>query len=165
MGGIGELDLNLLGGLSGAWKKTLSGTGKFAVRNGHLPGVNLAARRNRWAKMGASAEILRSRSSRATSTSPTSGCRANRFILIHRSHCGFCGQRGARRIVDYQGQVSVNPGAIAGSGAIGSIVGGPLVSRVSKINRAVALAARSRVRKFGPAKASRVSQGPRLLQA
>src|ERR1700730_10616326 len=42
MGGTGELDLQLLGALSDAWKKTLSGTGKFAVRNGHLPGVNLA---------------------------------------------------------------------------------------------------------------------------
>src|SRR4029077_20533649 len=43
MGGTGELDLPQLGGsLSDAWKKTLSGTGKFAVRNGHLPGVNLA---------------------------------------------------------------------------------------------------------------------------
>src|SRR6202790_3452487 len=43
MGGTGELDLPQLGGsLSGNWKKTLTGTGKFAVRNGHLPGVNLA---------------------------------------------------------------------------------------------------------------------------
>ncbi|HEX3377145.1 MAG TPA: AsmA family protein, partial [Candidatus Acidoferrales bacterium] len=42
MGGTGELDLQLLGNLSDAWKKTLSGTGKFAVRNGRLPGVNLA---------------------------------------------------------------------------------------------------------------------------
>ena len=42
MGGMGELDLQLLGSLSDAWKKTISGTGKFAVRNGHLPGVNLA---------------------------------------------------------------------------------------------------------------------------
>src|ERR1700674_3919510 len=42
IGGTGELDLQLLGSLSDAWKKTLSGTGKFAVRNGHLPGVNLA---------------------------------------------------------------------------------------------------------------------------
>ena len=43
MGGTGELDLQLLGSLSDAWKKTLSGTGKFAVRNGHLPGVNLSS--------------------------------------------------------------------------------------------------------------------------
>ena len=51
MGGTGELDLQLLGNLSDAWKKTLSGTGKFAVRNGHLPGVNLAGAVQSVAKM------------------------------------------------------------------------------------------------------------------
>ncbi len=51
MGGTGELDLQLLGNLSDAWKKTLSGTGKFAVRNGHLPGVNLAGAAESVAKM------------------------------------------------------------------------------------------------------------------
>src|SRR5579864_1955813 len=40
MSGTGELDLQLLGNLSNDWKKTLTGTGKFAVRNAHLPAVN-----------------------------------------------------------------------------------------------------------------------------
>src|ERR1700693_2791941 len=52
MGGTGELDLQLLGSLSDAWKKTLPGPGKFAVRNGHLPGVNLAGAAQSVAKMG-----------------------------------------------------------------------------------------------------------------
>ena len=46
MGGTGELDLPQLGGsLSDAWKKTLTGSGKFAVRNGHFAGRQPGGRR------------------------------------------------------------------------------------------------------------------------
>ena len=49
------------------------------------------------------------------------------------------GSVGLDGSLDYQGQVSVNPGAIAGSGAVGTIVGSLIGSRVSKITVPIAL--------------------------
>jgi len=40
--GLGDFDLQVFGSLDPAWRKFLAGTGKFSVRNGHLPTVNLA---------------------------------------------------------------------------------------------------------------------------
>jgi uncharacterized protein involved in outer membrane biogenesis len=140
MGGMGELDLNLLGGLSDAWKKTLSGTGKFAVRNGHLPGVNLAGAAQSVAKMAG-----------VGGDTPFTVLEGDINIAEQRvtskqihldSSVGTVDLRGSVGLdgsLDYQGQVAVNPGAIAGSGAVGSIVGGLLSSRVSKITVPVAL--------------------------
>ena len=39
--GTGELDLQLIGSLDDTWKKSLSGHGEFAVRNGRIRGLNL----------------------------------------------------------------------------------------------------------------------------
>src|SRR5579872_3246810 len=140
MGGTGELDLQLLGALSESWKKTLSGTGKFAIRNGHLPGVNLPAVAQSVAKLGGvggdtpftvlegDIEIKDQRvtSQRIHLDSPTGTVDLRGSVSLD----------GA---LDYQGVVVVNPAAIAGSGAVGSIVGGLIGSRVSKISVPIAL--------------------------
>jgi len=161
MGGIGELDLNLLGGLSGAWKKTLSGTGKFAVRNGHLPGVNLAGAAQSVAKMGG-----------VGGDTPFTVIEGDINIADQRvsskqihldSSVGTVDLRGSVGLdgsLDYQGQVSVNPGAIAGSGAIGSIVGGLLGSRVSKITVPIALGGTIESPKVRPGKGVPSFAGP-----
>ena len=140
MGGKGELDLQLLGGLSEAWKKALTGTGKFAVRNGHLPGVNLAGAAQSVGKLAGvggdtpftvlegDINIANQRvSSKQIHLDSPSG------IVDLRGSVGLDGS------LDYQGQVVVNPGAVAGSGVVGSIVGGLISSRVSKITVPIAL--------------------------
>ncbi len=140
MGGTGELDLQLLGSMSDAWKKTLSGAGKFAVRDGHLPGVNLARAAQSAAKLAGvggdtpftvlegDINIASQRvSSKQIHLDSPSG------VVDLRGSVGLDGS------LDYQGQVTVNPGAVAGSGALGAIVGGLISSRVSKITVPLAL--------------------------
>src|SRR3984893_10446719 len=140
MGGKGELDLQLGGSLSDAWKKALTGTGKFAVRNGHLPGVNLAGAAQSVGKLAGvggdtpftvlegDINIANQRvSSKQIHLDSPSG------IVDLRGSVGLDGS------LDYQGQVVVNPGAVAGTGALGSIVGGLISSRVSKITVPIAL--------------------------
>jgi hypothetical protein len=140
MGGTGELDLQLLGGLSDAWKKALSGTGKFAVRNGHLPGVNLAGAAQSVGKLAG-----------VGGDTPFTVLEgdiniANQRVSSKQIHLdspsGTVDLRGSVGLdgsLDYQGQVVVNPGAVAGSGALGNIVGGLISSRVSKITVPIAL--------------------------
>jgi len=140
MGGTGELDLQLLGALSDAWKKTLSGSGKFAVRNGHLPGVNLPAVAQSIGKMGG-----------VGGDTPFTILNGDIDIKDQRvsskqihldSSSGTVDLRGSVTLdgaLDYQGVVAVNPGAIAGSGAVGNIVGGLIGSRVSRISVPIAL--------------------------
>ena len=140
MGGTGELDLQLLGALSSTWKKTLSGSGKFAVRNGHLPGVNLPAVAQSVGKLGG-----------VGGDTPFTVLAGDINIADQRvsskqihldSSSGTVDLRGSVSLdgtLDYQGQAAVNPGAIAGSGAVGSIVGSLIGSRVSKITVPIAL--------------------------
>jgi AsmA protein len=141
MGGTGELDLQLLGALSDAWKKTLSGTGKFAVRNGHLPGVNLA---------GAAESVLKMAG--AGGDTPFTVLEGDLTIADQRvaskqihldSSAGIVDLRGSLGLdstLDYQGSVTVNPAAAMGKGAVGSVVGGLIGSRVGKITVPLALA-------------------------
>lgn len=141
MSGTGELDLQLLGSLSEAWKKTLSGTGKFAVRNGHLPGVNLAGAAESLAKMAGvgggtpftvidgDINIANQRvSSKQIHLDSPSG------IVDLRGSVGLDGT------LDYQGVATVNPAGAMGTSAVGSIVGGLIGSRVGKITVPFALA-------------------------
>ena len=140
MGGTGELDLQLLGALSSTWKKTLSGSGKFAVRNGHLPGVNLPAVAQSVGKLGG-----------VGGDTPFTVLAGDINIADQRvsskqihldSSSGTVDLRGSVTLdgaLDYQGQAAVSPGAIAGSGAVGTIVGSLIGSRVSKITVPIAL--------------------------
>jgi uncharacterized protein involved in outer membrane biogenesis len=140
IGGTGELDLQLLGSLSDAWKKTLSGTGKFAVRNGHLPGVNLA---------GAAESVMKMAG--VGSDTPFTVLDGDLTIADQRvaskqihldSSAGIVDLRGSLGLdstLDYQGSVTVNPASALGTGAVGSIVGGLIGSRVGKITVPFAL--------------------------
>jgi uncharacterized protein involved in outer membrane biogenesis len=141
MGGTGELDLQLLGALSDAWKKTLSGTGKFAVRNGHLPGVNLA---------GAAESVMKMAG--VGGDTPFTVLEGDLTIADQRvaskqihldSSAGIVDLRGSLGLdstLDYQGSVTVSPTAALGSGKVGSVVGGLIGNRVGKITVPFALA-------------------------
>jgi len=153
MGGTGELDLQLLGNLSDQWKKTLSGTGKFAVRNGHLPGVNLAGAAQSVGKLAG-----------VGGDTPFTVLEGDINIASQRvsskqihldSSSGIADLRGSVGLdssLDYQGQVVVNPSAVAGSGALGAIVGGLISSRVSKITVPIALSGTINSPKVQPGK-------------
>jgi hypothetical protein len=153
MGGTGELDLQLLGSLSDAWKKTLSGTGKFAVRNGHLPGVNLA---------GAAESVMKMAG--VGGDTPFTVLEGDITIADQRvtskqihldSSVGIVDLRGSLGLdstLDYLGSVTVNPAAAMGKGAVGSIVGGLVGSRVGKITVPFALAGTIESPKVTPGK-------------
>src|SRR5579864_4208309 len=141
MGGTGELDLPQLGGsLSDAWKKTLTGTGKFAVRNGHLPGVNLA---------GAAESVMKMAG--VGGDTPFTVLEGDLTIADQRvaskqihldSSAGIVdlgGSLGLDSTLDYQGSVTVNPAAAAGGGKVGGVVSGLIGSRVGKITVPLAL--------------------------
>ena len=139
MGGTGELDLQLLGNLSNAWKKTLSGMGKFAVRNGHLPGVNLNSVAGSLAKaagvggdtpftvLEGDINIANQRvSSKQIHLDSSSGV------------VNLQGSVGMDSTLDYQGTAALDP--TAALGAAGSIVGGLLGIHAGKITVPFALA-------------------------
>jgi AsmA protein len=143
MSGTGELDLQLLGSLSDAWRKTLSGTGKFAVRNGHLPGVNL----------GGAAESL-AKFSGVGGDTPFTVLEgdiniANQRVASKQIHLDSSsgtvdlrGDVGFDGALNYQGQVVLTPGASAGKGAggvVSGLVGGLIGSRMGKITVPFAL--------------------------
>jgi uncharacterized protein involved in outer membrane biogenesis len=153
MGGTGELDLQLLGNLSDAWKKTLSGSGKFAVRNGHLPGVNLAGAAVSLAKMAG-----------VGGDTPFSVLEGDITIADQRvsskqihldSSAGIVdlkGSLGLDSTLDYQGSATVDPAGALGKGAVGSVVGGLIGSRVGKITVPFALAGTIESPKVTPGK-------------
>jgi uncharacterized protein involved in outer membrane biogenesis len=141
MGGTAELDLpNLAGVLSDAWKKTLSGSGKFAVRTGHLPGVNLAGAAESALKMAG-----------VNSDTPFSVLEGDLTIadqrvsskLIHLDSSDgvvdLKGSLGLDGTLDYQGTATVNPAGALGTNKVGGVVSGLIGSRVGKITVPFAL--------------------------
>jgi uncharacterized protein involved in outer membrane biogenesis len=141
MSGTGELDLPQLGGsLSAAWKKTLTGTGKFSVRDGHLPGVNLA---------GAAESVMKMAG--VGGDTPFSVLEGDINIVDQRvtskqihldSSAGIVDLRGSLGLdgtLDYQGTVQMNPAGALGTSKVGSVVGGLIGSRVGKITVPFAL--------------------------
>lgn len=153
MGGTGELDLELLGNLSEAWRKTLSGSGKFAVRDGHLPGVNLAGAAVSLAKMAG-----------VGGDTPFSVLEGDLTIADQRvsskqihldSSAGIVDLRGSLGLdstLDYQGTATVDPSGALGKSAVGSVVGGLIGSRVGKITVPFALAGTIESPKVSPGK-------------
>jgi hypothetical protein len=153
MAGTGELDLQLLGNLSDQWKKTISGTGKFAVRNGHLPGVNLAGAAESLAKM---AGVGNDTPFTVLEGDVTIANQRVTSKLIHLdSQVGVVDLRGSVGLdssLDYQGTAVVNPAAAMGSKGIGGVVGGLIGSRVGKITVPFALAGTIESPKVEPGK-------------
>jgi hypothetical protein len=151
MDGTGELDLQLLGSLSDAWKKTLSGTGKFAVRNGHLPGVNLAGAAESLAKMagiGGNTPFTVLEGDVAIADQRVS----SKQIHLD-SSVGIVDLRGSLGLdstLDYQGSATVNPAAVLGKA--GGVVGGLLGNRVGKITVPFALGGTIQSPKVQPGK-------------
>jgi len=140
MGGAGELDLQLGGNLDAAWKKTLTGTGKFAVRNGHLPGVNLAGAAESAMKMAGVGGDTPFTVLEGDLTIKDQRVSSKQLHLD--SSAGIVDLRGSLGLdstLDYQGTVVVNPASAMGSSAVGSIVGGLVGSRVGKITVPFAL--------------------------
>ncbi len=155
MSGTGELDANLLGSLAGEWKKTLSGSGKFAVRNGHLPGVNLSNLAGSLAKMAGVASdtpftVLEGDFNIANQ-------RVTSKLLHLDSSLGVVdlnGSVGMDSTLDYQGKAQVNPASALGTGTAGTLVGGLLGSRVGKITVPFALDGTIESPKVHPGKGS-----------
>jgi len=154
MSGTGELDLPQLGGsLSDAWKKTLTGTGKFSVRNGTLPGVNLA---------GAAESVMKMAG--VGGNTPFTVLEGDLTIADQRvtskqihldSSAGIVdlkGSLGLDSTLDYQGTVTVNPAAALGTSKMGSVVGGLIGSRVGKVTVPFALAGTIESPKVTPGK-------------
>jgi uncharacterized protein involved in outer membrane biogenesis len=158
--GIGELDLQLLGNLSDTWRKSLTGTGKFAVRNGHLPGVNLNSVAGSLAKLAGvggdtpftvlegDLNIASQRvSSKLIHLDSPSG-----IVDLH-------GSVGLDSTLDYQGTVTLNPAAMVRSSGLGGVLGGLLASRVGKITVPFTLAGTIEKPKVQPGKGV-TSSGP-----
>jgi uncharacterized protein involved in outer membrane biogenesis len=154
MGGTGELDLPQLGGsLSDAWKKTLSGTGKFAVRNGHLPGVNLAGAAESAMKMAGVGGDTPFTVLEGDITIADQRASSKQIHLD--SSAGIVDLRGSLGLdstLDYQGTVTVDPVSALGSGKVGSVVGGLIGSRVGKITVPFVLAGTIESPKVQPGK-------------
>ncbi len=153
MGGTGELDLALLGNLSDAWKKTLSGSGKFAVRNGHLPGVNLAGAAESLAKMaGVGGDtpftVLEGDITIADQRVSSKQIHLDSAVGV----VDLRGSLGLDSTLDYQGSAVVNPAAALGTGKVGGVVGGLIGSRVGKITVPFALAGTIESPKVTPGK-------------
>ena len=134
MGGTGELDLQLLGNLSDAWKKTLSGSGKFAVRNGHLPGVNLAGAAESVMKMAGVGgdtpfSVLEGDIDIANQSITSKLIHLDSSVGVVDLH----GSLGMDSTLNYDGTATVNPLGALGTGKVGGIVGGLVGSRVGKI--------------------------------
>ena len=153
MSGTGELDLQLLGNLSEEWKKTLSGTGKFAVRDGHLPGVNLAGiAQSLGKKAGAGRDtpftVLEGDVNIASQRVSSNQIHLDSTLGI----VDLKGSLGLDSTLDYRGTATVNPAAAMGSGALGSIVAGLFGGKVGKITVPFALAGTIGSPKISPGK-------------
>jgi uncharacterized protein involved in outer membrane biogenesis len=138
MGGTGELTLTLGGALSDTWKKTLTGTGSFAVRNGHLPGVNLAGAAESVAKMAGVGGDTPFTVLQGDITIADQRVTSKQIHLD--SSVGIVDLRGSLGLdstLDYQGSATVNP--VAALGKVGNVVGGLMGNRVGKITVPFAL--------------------------
>ncbi len=134
LSGTGELNLQLFGALSNDWRKSLSGTGQFAIRNGRLPGGSLTGALESLAKLsGMSGETpfsliqgdlgigQRRVASRQIHMDSPRGT-----VDLH----GSCSLDGA---LEYDGQAVLTAGGAGAAGAIGEILGGVLQRQVGRV--------------------------------
>lgn len=160
MAGTAEMDLQLFGALSDAWRKSLSGSGKFAIRNGKLPGVNLGGIAGSLVKTAGVGKdtpftVLQGDINIADQ-------RVNSKQIHLDSPSGLVdlsGSLGLDGSLDYQGQVTITPGETgstggsAGANLLGGVVGGLLGRTVGKITVPFALSGTVADPKVRPGKA------------
>jgi hypothetical protein len=153
MSGTGELDLMILGALTDSWKKTVSGTGKFAVRNGTLPGVNLGGAAGSLAKltgMGGSTSfsVLQGDVSIASQRVGSKQIHLDSTI----GTVDLKGSVGMDETLDYEGVIALTPGGGGAAGNVLGVVGGLLGNKVGKISVPFALAGTVEHPSFKPGK-------------
>lgn len=147
MSGRGELDLQLFGSLAPDWVKSLSGTGQFAVRDGRLPGINLAGALESLAKVvGVGGETPFTLIQGDLSISQ--GRVASRVIHMDSPHgtMDLQGSTGLDGSLNYDGQIVLVPGAGGPAGgattpaeAIAGILGGVLKRNVARVTVPLAI--------------------------
>jgi len=139
--GTGELDLQLVGSLSGAWEKALSGTGKFTIRDGRLPGLNLGqALQTVAGALGVGKAFGNETAFRtiAGDLSVGGGRVASRQILLDapQGTVNLQGSFGLDGTLDYNGEVTLVPGTSGNvetpADAIGSLLGTVLKKNVTR---------------------------------
>lgn len=171
MAGTAEMDLQLFGSLGSSWAKSLTGTGRFAIRDGRLPGVDLAGALGLLAKASGvggdtpfnliqgDLSIGDSRiSSRAIHMDSPRGT-----VDLH----GSCTLDG---VLDYDGQAVLASTAIASGSdqsavsAIAGIVGGVLQRNVGRITVPFSLRGTLRDPKVHPGRGLPTIESPSAAQ-
>jgi hypothetical protein len=169
LSGTGELDLQLFGSLNNDWRKSLSGTGRFTIRDGRLPGVNLAGVLESIARVtGVGGETPFSVIQGDLSISQ--GSVSSRQIHMDSPHGtvdlhGSCSLEGA---LDYDGQVVLAPGAAASGGqgpaqAIGALIGGVIQSDVGRVTVPISIRGTLHDLKFQPGRGAPRIESPQSL--
>jgi len=163
LSGTGELNLQLLGSLGDDWRKSLSGTGHFAIRDGRLPGVNLAGVLESIARVtGVGGETPFSLIQGDLSIAQ--GLVLSRQIHLDSPHgtVDLHGSSSLQGALDYDGQVVLAPSAAASGGqgaaeAIGAIIGGVIRRDVGRITVPISIRGTLQDPKFQPGRG-----GPRI---
>jgi len=146
--GTGELDLQLIGSMSEAWEKTLSGTGKFTIREGRLPGLNLGQALQTVAGALGVGKAFGSETPFRTITGDLSvggGRAASREILLDspQGTVKLQGSFGLDGTLDYNGEVTLVPGTSGSvetpADAIGSLLGTVLKKKVMRASVPIAI--------------------------
>jgi hypothetical protein len=155
MTGTGELDLQILGSLTDDWKKTISGTGKFAVRNGALPGVNLSS------AAGSIARLTGLREDTPFTVLNGDLDIANRRIASKQIHLDSSlgtvdlkGSVGMDETLDYQGVIALARGGTGTAGNVLGVVGALLGVKGGKISVPFGLGGTIESPKFDPGRGS-----------
>ena len=141
MGGLENSICNFWETSSEEWKKSLSGMGKFAVRNGHLPGVNLSGAAQSLAKMAGVGSDTPFTVLEGDVT--IAGQRVASKLIHLDSPSGIVDLRGSVGLdstLDYQGTVNLNPTELLGTKGVGGVIGGLLAKNVGKISLPFSLA-------------------------
>ena len=166
LSGTAELNLQLFGSLREDWRKTLSGTGQFAIRDGRLPGINLTGILESLAKVsGMGGETPFSLIQGDLSIGQ--GRVSSRVIHMDspRGTADLHGSCGLDGTLDYNGQVVVAPGTSASGGqgpaeAIGAIIGGVLRRDVGRVTVPISIRGTLQDPKFYPGRGAPGAQAP-----
>ncbi len=131
LSGTGELNLQLIGSLGDDWRKALSGSGTFAIRNGRLPGINLSGALESFSKLtGVGGETPFSIIQGDLSIGQ--GRVASRQIHMDSPHgtADLHGNTSLDGALEYDGQVVLTP---SGSSGIGAVLGGVFNRNVQRV--------------------------------